>query len=85
MPYVDGFLLAVSRRKLDRYRTISRRAGRIWRKHGALEYRECAGDDLKTTVGVSFVRAAKCRAGEVPVFSWIVYTNSRARSSDPLK
>jgi uncharacterized protein YbaA (DUF1428 family) len=77
MPYIDGFLLAVPRRKLGAYRRISRRAGIIWRKLGALEYRECAGDDLRTKVGVSFVRAARCKPGEVPVFSWIVY-RSRA-------
>lgn len=79
MPYVDGFLLAVPRRKLNQYRNIARRAGRIWRKHGALEYRECVGDDLTTTMGVSFVRAARCKAGELPVFSWIVYKSRRDR------
>ena len=46
MPYVDGFLLAVPRRKVQQYRRIARRAGALWQKHGALEYRECAGDDL---------------------------------------
>ena len=79
MPYVDGFLLAVPRRKLNQYRRIARRAGGIWRKHGALEYRECVGDDLKTTMGVSFVRTARCKPSEVPVFSWIVYKSRRDR------
>lgn len=79
MPYIDGFLLAVPRRKLGLYRRISRRAGVIWRKCGALEYRECAGDDLKNKTGVSFTRAAKCKAGEVPIFSWIVYKTRRDR------
>lgn len=79
MPYVDGFLLAVPRRKLAKYRGISRRAGKIWIKCGALEYRECAGDDLKNTMGLSFVRTAKCKSGEVPVFSWIVYRSKADR------
>ena len=77
MRYVDGFLLAVPKRKLQMYRRIAQRAGRVWREHGALEYRECAGDDLKVTFGVSFARAAKLKAGETAVFSWIVY-KSRA-------
>ena len=77
MRYVDGFLLAVPKRKLQVYRRIAQRAGRVWREHGALEYRECAGDDLKVTFGMSFVRTAKLKAGETAVFSWIVY-KSRA-------
>jgi len=77
MRYVDGFLLAVPKRKLQMYRRIAQRAGRVWLESGALEYRECAGDDLKVTFGVSFARTAKLKAGETAVFSWIVY-KSRA-------
>jgi len=77
MAYVDGFLLAVPRKKLQDYRRMSQRAGRVWRQHGALEYRECAGDDLKVKMGVSFTRVAKLKPGETAVFSWIVY-KSRA-------
>jgi len=77
MPYVDGFLLAVPKRNLQTYRRIAQRAGRVWRQHGALEYRECAGDDLKVKFGVSFARTARLKAGETAVFSWIVY-KSRA-------
>lgn len=77
MRYVDGFLLAVPKRKLQVYRRIAQRAGRVWMDCGALEYRECAGDDLKVTFGVSFARTAKLKAGETAIFSWIVY-KSRA-------
>jgi uncharacterized protein YbaA (DUF1428 family) len=77
MAYVDGFVLAVPTRKLDAYRRLSQRAGKVWREHGALEYRECAGDDLKVKMGVPFPRLAKAKAGETVVFSWIVY-KSRA-------
>lgn len=77
MPYVDGFLLAVPKRKLDSYRRIAQRAGRVWREHGALEYRECAGDDLKVKFGLSFTKVARLKPGEAAVFSWIVY-KSRA-------
>lgn len=75
--YVDGFLLALPKRKIPVYRQISRRAGKIWREYGALEYRECVGDDLKTKMGRPFAKAAGLKSGETVVFSWIVY-RSRA-------
>jgi uncharacterized protein YbaA (DUF1428 family) len=77
MPYVDGFVLPVPKRQLATYRRIARRAGKIWRDHGALEYRECVGDDLRTTFGIAFPRLAKVKPGETVCFSWIVY-RSRA-------
>ncbi len=77
MAYVDGFVLSVPKKNLPAYAKMSRTAGRVWREHGALEYRECAGDDLKTQMGVPFPRLAKARTGETVVFSWIVY-KSRA-------
>ena len=77
MPYVDGFVLPVPRRQVANYRRIARRAGKLWREHGALEYRECVGDDLKVTFGVAFPRIAKAKAGETVCFSWITY-KSRA-------
>lgn len=79
MPYVDGFLLAVPKRKIAVYRQISRRAGKVWREHGALEYRECAGDDLKTKMGRPFAKAAGLKSGETVVFSWIVYRSRAER------
>jgi uncharacterized protein YbaA (DUF1428 family) len=77
MPYVDGFVLAVPRSKMQSYRQMSQRAGKVWREHGAVEYRECVGDDLKMKMGVPFPRLAKAKPGEAVVFSWIVY-KSRA-------
>ena len=79
MAYVDGFVLAVPRRKLATYRRISRAAGKVWLEHGALEYRECAGDDLNVKSGVPFPTLAKARAGETVVFSWIVYKSRASR------
>jgi len=77
--YVDGFVLAVPKRKLAAYRRLSRSAGKVWRQHGALEYRECVGDDLRVKIGVPFPRLAKVRPGETVVFSWIVYKSRAAR------
>ena len=80
--YADGFLLAVPKRKLADYRRISQKAGKIWREHGALEYVECAGDDLKIKMGMGtpFVKAAKAKAGETVVFSWILYKSRADRN-----
>src|SRR5688572_3284346 len=75
--YADGFLLAVPKRKLAAYRKISRKAGKVWKEMGALEYVESVGDDLKVKMGVPFTKVARAKAGETVVFSWIVY-KSRA-------
>ena len=77
MAYVDGFLLAIPKNKLQAYRAIARKAGRVWKEYGALEYRECAGDDLKIKMGAPFLKVAKAKPNETVVFSWIVY-KSRA-------
>ncbi len=77
MRYVDGFVLPVPKKNLQAYRRIAQKAGRIWREHGALEYRECAGDDLNVKWGVPFPRRIKLKPGETVFFSWIVF-KSRA-------
>jgi uncharacterized protein YbaA (DUF1428 family) len=77
MPYVDGFVLPVPKRKVQEYARLARAAGKIWREHGALEFRECVGDDLATKMTVSFRRMAKLKRGETVMFSWIVF-KSRA-------
>ena len=77
MRYVDGYVLPVPRKSLEAYRRIARKAGKIWREHGALEYRECVGDDLKVKWGVPFPRMLRAKPGETVVFSWIVF-KSRA-------
>jgi Uncharacterized conserved protein len=73
--YIDGFVIPVPRKKLEEYRRIAKKAGKIWREHGALEYVETVGDDLKPRWG--FPKLAKPRSGETVVFSWIAY-KSRA-------
>ena len=77
MRYVDGFVLPVPKNNLKAYVQMAKKAGKIWREHGALEYRECVGDDLNTKFGLPFPRLAKLKPGETAVFSWIVY-KSRA-------
>ena len=80
MRYVDGFVLPVPKKNLQAYRRVAEKAGKIWREHGTLEYRECAGDDLKVTFGVPFPRLAKAKPGETVIFSWIVYKSRAHRN-----
>ena len=77
MAYVDGFVVPVPKRKLQAYRRMAQKAGKVWREHGALEYRECIADDVKWGKRTSFPRSVKQKPGETVVFSYIVY-KSRA-------
>src|SRR6187551_3530307 len=78
MSYVDGFVVPAPQKNLAAYRSMARKAGKIWREHGALEYHECVADDVKPGKTTSFPQAVKLKDGEVVVFSWIVY-KSRAQ------
>ena len=77
--YVDGFVLSVPTRKLQTYRRMSRLAGKVWKEHGALEYRECMGDDLDVKGMVSFPKMVKAKRGEKVFFSYIVYRSKAHR------
>lgn len=81
MVYVDGFLLVVPKKKLSAYTAIAKKAGKVWRAHGALEYRECAGEDMTTACGVPFPKVVKAKASECVVFSWIVYKSRKHRDA----
>jgi uncharacterized protein YbaA (DUF1428 family) len=75
--YVDGFVLPVPKKNVAAYRAMAKKAGRIWREHGALEYRECVGDDLDVKMATPFPKGIKTKPGETIVFAYIVY-KSRA-------
>jgi uncharacterized protein YbaA (DUF1428 family) len=75
--YVDGFVLPVPKKNLAAYRRMAAKAGKIWREHGALDYRECVGDDLDVKMAMPFPRGIRIKPGETVVFSWILY-KSRA-------
>jgi uncharacterized protein YbaA (DUF1428 family) len=79
MRYVDGFVLAVPKRNTVAYRRLAKKAGKIWKEHGALEYFECAGDDLKHKGVVTFPKQMRLKAGENVFFSFIVYKSRRDR------
>ena len=77
MPYVDGYVLPVPAKNLKAYRRIASLAGKVWRDHGALEYRETVAEDVNTKWGVPFPKMMKLKRGETVVFSWITF-KSRA-------
>ncbi len=75
--YIDGFVLPVPKKNLPAYIRMARKAGKIWREHGALSYLESVADDVKPGKLTSFPQSVKLKPGEVVVLSWIVY-KSRA-------
>jgi uncharacterized protein YbaA (DUF1428 family) len=81
MPYVDGFVIAVPKDKLDAYREMSRQGGEVWKQHGALQYVECVADDVPYGELTSFPRAVQAKEDEVVVFSWITYPDRATRDA----
>lgn len=75
--YVDGFLLPVPKKNIPAYLKMAANAAKIWKKHGALEYRECAIEDGKVKGTLPFGKIVKPKPGETIFFSWVVY-KSRA-------
>lgn len=79
MSYVDGFVLAVPKDKLEEYRKLAELGATVWKEHGALAYVECVGDDVPYGKLTSFPRAVMATDDEVVVFSWIVFASREAR------
>jgi uncharacterized protein YbaA (DUF1428 family) len=82
--YVDGFVVPVPTKNLPAYRRMARKAGKVWREHGAVAYTECVADDVKVGKITSFPQSVKLKPGETVVFSWIVY-ESRAHRNRIMK
>lgn len=83
MSYVDGFVLVVPKKKLATYRKMAREGGQLWKKHGAVSYFECVGDDMDTVKkwgGLPFPKMAKCKPSEVVWYSFIVYKSKAERN-----
>ena len=79
--YIDGFLLPVPRANVAAYRTMARKAGKVWKEYGALEYIECMGDDVPPGKTTSFPRSVKLKDDEVVFFSYIVYKSRKHRDA----
>jgi uncharacterized protein YbaA (DUF1428 family) len=75
--YVDGYVVPMAKKKLRAYKKIATLASRVWREHGALEYRECVGEDLAPAMGIHSTKLCEAKKGETVVLAWIVY-KSRA-------
>ena len=81
MAYVDGFVVPVPKKKLGSYRSMAKKAAKVWKDHGALEFRESVADDVKVGKWTSFPRSVKLKRGETVLFSWIVYKSRAHRDS----
>lgn len=77
MPYVDGCVLPVPKKKVEAYKRMAKKAGKVWREHGAIEFKECIADDVPMGELTSFPRSVKRKPNETVIFSYIVY-KSRA-------
>lgn len=83
MTYVDGFVLVVPKKKVQAYKKMAQQGGKLWKKYGALDYKECVGDDLHPNMGgmkaSSFPKITRLKKGETVWFSFIVYKSKKHR------
>jgi uncharacterized protein YbaA (DUF1428 family) len=79
MAYVDGFVIPIPKKNLPAYKRMAKVAGKVWKKYGALDYKECVGDDLAVKCGVPFGKLSKVKNGETVIFSYIVYKSKAHR------
>jgi uncharacterized protein YbaA (DUF1428 family) len=77
--YTDGFVVPVPKKKVKAYIAMARKAAKIWKEYGAVDYKECVGDDLKAPFSMSFPKGVRLRDGETVFFSWIVYKSKAHR------
>lgn len=77
--YVDGFIVPVPKKKLKAYYAMAKKASKVWRDHGALDYKECVADDVKKGEWTSFPRSVKLKPSETVIFSYIVYKSRKDR------
>lgn len=81
MSYVDGYVLPVPKKRLRTYQRMAAKAGKIWKEHGALDYKECAGDDLKIKGMVPFSKAGKAKSSETVVFAYVLFKSRKHRDA----
>jgi uncharacterized protein YbaA (DUF1428 family) len=81
MPYVDGFIVPVPKKKLAAYKKLSLKCGKVWKDHGAIDYHECVADDVQVGKWTSFPRSVKLKKNETVVFAWITYKSRKQRDA----
>jgi len=79
--YIDGFVLSIPKDKLPAYKKLATKAGKIWREYGALEYRECVGDDMEVKDMVAFPKLAKSKPDEVVIFAYARFESRKHRDT----
>jgi uncharacterized protein YbaA (DUF1428 family) len=79
MRYVDGYVIPIPTKNVRAYRTMAAKSAKVWMDHGAVQYFECVGEDLKQKFGLPFPKLAKTKPGETVLFSWIVYRSKAHR------
>lgn len=77
--YVDGFVIPIAKENVGKYKEMAQKAGELWKEHGALEFCECAGDDLEIENMLSFRQTAEASEEETVIFSWIVFESREHR------
>lgn len=77
--YVDGFVIPIPTKNLGAYRRVATQASKLWKEHGALDYRECVGDDLDIKGVLPFPKLTKAKPEETVVFAWITYRSRKHR------
>jgi uncharacterized protein YbaA (DUF1428 family) len=75
--YVDGYLIPIKKNKVKEYKKMAQLGYRMWRKHGALDYKECVGDDLASKWGLPFTKLLKLKPGQTAIWAYVVF-KSRA-------
>lgn len=78
--YVDGFVLPVPKKNLAAYKKMARLGRKVWLDHGAIDYVECMGDDVKPGKVTSFPQSVKLKKNEVVIFSWATYKSKAHRN-----
>ena len=79
MRYADGFVIPVPKKNLKAYRAVAKKFGKVWKEHGALDYKECLADDVKMGKWTSFPRSVKLKPSETVVFAWILFKSRKER------
>ena len=81
MPYVDGYVIPLPKKFVKAYVKMAKKASKLWLDHGALEFRECVGDDLKSPYGTPFTKRMQLKPTETVFFSWVVYRSKAQRNA----
>src|SRR5687767_4532478 len=79
--YTDGFVVPVPKKRVKAYIAMAKKAAKIWKEYGALDYKECLADDLNATFAMPFPKGIRLKSSETVVFSWIVYKSKGHRDS----